>query len=228
VARVSGEAARLLDSEVAKGKVDAATRASLDFGIGRAFMLAGNGPCAAQRFRWVAKSAEAPEQLKRLAQDMLADRPSDSQGGGRCFEYELYRPTTMKAQAARYLSEHPPKKVGNQIVERNYHPPERYQSRVRFTGRLRPLSPERETWVNGLYGPWELTRQIPSQPGGKALREIEVEEAGSLRWVPIQDGLVEALKAERGGGGMIDLFVMFLGDLDGDPTFIAGGFRAIK
>jgi hypothetical protein len=159
---------------------------------------------------------------------MLAERPPDTQGDRRCFEYELYRNTTMKAQAARYLSEHPQKKVGNQTVERNYHPPERYQSRVRFTGKLRPLSPKREEWVNGLYGPWELTRQIPSLPGGKAQREIEVEEAGSLRWVPIQEGLVEALQAERGGGGMIDLFVMFLGDLEGDPTFIAGEFRAVQ
>lgn len=228
VEALSGEAARILDEEAARPNQEGSRRATLNLAIGRAFMLAGNGRCAAQRFEWVAKQADAPAQHQNLATEMLSSvKPLGDAGSARCFEYELYRPTTMKAEAARYLKEHPPEKVGDQS-HRSFHPPERYRSRVRFTGQIRDLQPKRVALVNALYRPWELTRQIPDRPGGKALREVQVEEAGSLRWVPIQEALIEPIKSELGQGGGMDLYVMLLGDLDGAPTFIAGEFRATK
>jgi tetratricopeptide (TPR) repeat protein len=224
--RASGEAARILEAETSRRESSVVRRADLEVAIGRAFMLAGNPRCAAQRFEWVERRADAPEQLRKFAREMLTlVRPPGAPGDGHCFEYELYRPTTLQAEAARYLKKHPRGNLGNPTAVQTSHPPERYQSRVRFTGRFRPLSPERVKQVNDFYRGWELTHRIPDLPGGAARQEVEVEEAGSLRWVPIQEAMVAPLKAERGEGGLIDLFVMLLGDLDGDPIFIAGGFH---
>jgi tetratricopeptide (TPR) repeat protein len=225
--RLAGDAARLLDDELARPGLEATAKLELNFGLGQAFMVAGNGPCAARRLSWVIEDANTPGALKARAQELLTEASRAPLHPTGCFEFELYRPTTLSGVWTRYLEEHS-RELKGVPADMNFHPPERYQARVRFTGKVRALSQDQVKVVAGFCTPWPMTRSLPSKPDSSALQEIEVQEDEKSQWLPIQEGLVKPLQAERGGGGPIDLYVIFLGDIRGAPVFLTGEFRVVE
>lgn len=55
-------------------------------------------------------------------------------------------------------------------------------------------------------------------------REVRVRQRGREYWLPIQDGLATAMETELRAGEAIEVFVIFIGRVDGRDVFLVNAF----
>jgi len=220
----------LLAEEASAISREPAQRAWFDLLVGRAFAQVGNRACALWRLERAAAADGTPEQGRLRAEELIAEvkrtLPAEKARPD-CFEYELYRPTSLAGEAKRYRKEHPyeaPNPPSRESSE--FHPFEKYRVRVRVTGAIRPVPS-----AVALF--FERTAKARAKDGGIVARmaemfrrEVEVEEVGARWWLPIQETLAPSLQEELPQGGEADLYVLLMGAVNKDVVLVVNEFRA--
>lgn len=93
------------------------------------------------------------------------------------------------------------------------------QSDVTFLGQFRNLADDSRrlimAWGDsmGVPGLLEVFRQ-----------EVKVRQQDREYWLPVQTPLVKAMEGELRAGEMIDVFVIYIGRVDGRPVFLVNAF----
>lgn len=93
------------------------------------------------------------------------------------------------------------------------------RTRAPYSGRWRELQPQTrrllEMWSTAMRVPY-IVRHFR--------RELEVTQGGVQYWVPVQEVLTPAMLAELDRGQTIELYVTYVGQIDGRHLFLLNGF----
>jgi len=125
------------------------------------------------------------------------------------FNPTRYQPSTLEAIAGQY-----PGRPG--II---LNPDLPFRVRVMYTGRFRGLAKDTrrliEAWSTAMAGA-DIT--------GAFRRELSVEERGQRYWLAVQEVLVPQMEGELRAGESIELFVIYIGQIDGRHVFLINAF----
>lgn len=125
------------------------------------------------------------------------------------FDFARYRPTTIRA-AIKDLPAQPGVLVTTDLPIR---------ARVTFAGEFRDLPDDSRR----LIAAWAEAMNVPVAPGVFP-QELRVSEAGTDYWVPVQEVLVPAMRAELQTGEEIELYMIYIGQIDGRHLFLVNAF----
>ena len=125
------------------------------------------------------------------------------------FDSSRYQPSTLEAIVGQY-----PGRPG--II---LNPDVPFRVRVTYTGRFRPLAPDTrrliEAWSAAMAG---------ADVAGAFRRELDVEQRGQRYWLALQEVLVPQMKGELRAGEAIELFVIYIGQIDARHVFLINAF----
>lgn len=93
------------------------------------------------------------------------------------------------------------------------------RSRVTYAGEFRDLPSDSRQ----LIAAWAQAMNVPVAPDAFR-REAKIQEAGSEYWVPVQEVLEPDLRRERRPGEEIDLFMIYIGQINGRHLFLVNAF----
>jgi hypothetical protein len=93
------------------------------------------------------------------------------------------------------------------------------RAKARYSGELRDLSDDSRRLIVA----WARSMNVPGVTQAFQ-RELKVHEAGAEYWVPVQDVLVRSMRAELRPGEEIELFVIYIGQVDGRHIFLVNEF----
>ena len=94
------------------------------------------------------------------------------------------------------------------------------RSRVRYSGEFRPLADDSRRLISA----WTKSMNVPA--AADAFRqEIRIQEPGGDYWVPVQESLVPAMRSELKSGDQIEVFLIFVGHVDGRPLLLVNAFN---
>jgi hypothetical protein len=96
------------------------------------------------------------------------------------------------------------------------------RSRVRYTGDCRLLSDDGRR----LISEWAKATNVPIA-ASLSQQEVRIQEPGGDYWVPVQEALVPAIRAELSAGDRIEVFSIFIGHVDGRPVFLVNAFNHV-
>jgi len=125
------------------------------------------------------------------------------------FDFARYRPTTIRA-VIRNVAAQPGILVTTDLPIR---------ARVTFAGEFRDLPDDSRR----LIAAWAETMNVPVAPGVFP-QELRVSEAGTDYWVPVQEVLGPAMRAELQTGEEIELYMIYIGRVDGRHLFLVNAF----
>lgn len=135
----------------------------------------------------------------------------------RAFDYDAYKPAVLVQVAPK------PEVIPDSSVV--YHldaAHSRYKSRVKFTGRIRPLKDD----VRYFLSLWIKTMQHSKAYEELFQSEIEVTQGSLSYWMPIQKQLVDPFVGEVGSNGTADVYVLLIGAINREPVFAVSEFEA--
>ena len=92
--------------------------------------------------------------------------------------------------------------------------------RVTYSGEFRDLPEDGRR----LIAAWAASFNVPVAPQAFP-QELKVVEAEREYWVPVQEVLVPAMKRELRRGEKIELFVIYIGQVNGRHIFLVNEFR---
>lgn len=93
------------------------------------------------------------------------------------------------------------------------------RSRVVYSGEFRDLPDESRR----LIGAWANALDVPvASPAFR--RELRIIEARREYWLPVQEMLVPAMQAELRPGEEIEVFVIYIGQVDGRHVLLVNAF----
>lgn len=125
------------------------------------------------------------------------------------FDSSRYPPSTLEAIVGRY-----PGRPG--II---LNPDVPFRVKVTYTGRFRTLAPDTrrliEAWSAAMAG---------ADVTGAFRRELDVEQRGQRYWLGVQEVLVPQMEGELRLGESIELFVIYIGQIDGRHVFLINAF----
>lgn len=125
------------------------------------------------------------------------------------FDFSRYHPWMMKDVIAKQ-----PMQTGLVVT-----PDIPIRSKVTYSGEFRNLSESRRR----LIAAWGKAMDVPEVP--QAFRsELKVFEAGIEYWVPVQEVLVTAMKAELRFKESVELFMIYIGQIAGGHVFLVNEF----
>lgn len=94
-----------------------------------------------------------------------------------------------------------------------------FRVRVTYTGRFRGLAQDTrrliEAWSAAMAG---------SDVAGAFRRELDVEHRGQQYWLAVQEVLVPQMAGELRAGEVIDLFVIYIGQIDARHILLINTF----
>jgi hypothetical protein len=93
------------------------------------------------------------------------------------------------------------------------------RSKVIYSGEFRDLPEDSRR----LFAAWAQAMNVPVAPDAFR-RELKIQEDGIDYWVPVQEGLVPAMKAELGANETIELYVIYIGQMEGRHVFLVNAF----
>ena len=94
------------------------------------------------------------------------------------------------------------------------------RSRVRYSGDFRPLADDSRRIISA----WTKSMNVPA--AADAFRqEVRIQEPGGDYWVPVQETLVPAMRGELRAGDHIEVFLIFVGHVDGRPMLLVNAFN---
>jgi len=93
------------------------------------------------------------------------------------------------------------------------------RSKVTYSGEFRDLSEDSRR----LIAAWAESMNVPGAPQAFR-RELKVTEAGVEYWVSVQEVLVSFMHAELGTGDEIELFLVYIGQVEGRHIFLVNEF----
>lgn len=126
------------------------------------------------------------------------------------FEFSRYRPRMMKD----LIREHPAQAdlaITQDIPIR---------AKVTYSGEFRYLSESQRH----LIAAWAASMDVPEEVLQPFWRELKVVEAGIEYWVPVQEVLVTAMKAELRFKESVELFMIYIGQIAGGHVFLVNEF----
>lgn len=129
------------------------------------------------------------------------------------FDYDAYRPATL-AQIVSSLPPHP----ADWLAEGET----RFRTKVTFTGSFRPVAKARQDYIAG----WAKAMGHPAETATVFEQEVEIEQAKTRYWMPIQQVLVEQLQTEVPAGAPVELYVLLMGTQADQPVFAVSEFDA--
>lgn len=126
------------------------------------------------------------------------------------FDFSRYRPRMMKELIEEYKPQ-PGLAITRDIAIR---------AKVTYSVEFRDLPEDSRR----LIAAWAEAFNVPGAP--QAFRqELKVIEATREYWVPVQEVLVSAMKRELRHGEEIELFTIYIGQVDGRHIFLVNEFR---
>ncbi len=125
------------------------------------------------------------------------------------FDFSRYRPRMMKELIADF-------EVQKGLVITRDIP---IRSKATYSGEFRDLPDDSRR----LIAAWASSMNVPGAPQAFR-RELKVHEAGTEYWVPAQDVLVRSMTAELRPGEEIELFMIYIGQVDGRHLFLVNEF----
>lgn len=125
-------------------------------------------------------------------------------------DFSRYRPQAIKELIQRY-----PPRPGLTIITNMP-----IRSKVRYLGQFRDLPDD----TRRLIAAWAESINAAEVPS-LFRRELKIEEAGIEYWVPVQEVLVSYMKAELHPREVIELFILFIGQVDGRHGFLVNEFE---
>lgn len=93
------------------------------------------------------------------------------------------------------------------------------RSKVTYSGEFRNLPADSRR----LIADWAETMDVPGPPQAFR-RELKIVEAGSEYWVPVQEVLVPSMNSELRPKEEIELFMIYIGQVDGRHIFLVNEF----
>ena len=129
------------------------------------------------------------------------------------FDYDAYHPAAL-AQIVSALPPHP----ADWLAEGET----RFRTPVTFTGSFRPVAKPRRDFIAS----WAKTMGHPADTATVFEQEVEVEQAQTRYWMPIQQVLVEQLQTEVPAGAAVELYVLLMGTQGDQPVFAVSEFDA--
>lgn len=136
---------------------------------------------------------------------VLPASASDASG----FDFSRYRPRMMK----ELITEYPAQKglvITKEIPIR---------STAAYSGQFRAIPEDSRR----LIAAWAESFNIPGMPQAFQ-RELKVVEAGIEYWVPVQEVLVRSMTAELRLKEEIELYVIYIGQVEGRHIFLVNEF----
>jgi len=125
------------------------------------------------------------------------------------FDFSRYRPRMMKELIRDY-----PSRTGL-VITRDVP----IRSKVTYTAEFRDLPDDNRRLIAG----WAESVNVPGVPQAFQ-RELKVTEAGIEYWVAVQEVLVPSMKAELQPWEEIELFIIYIGQVDGRHLFLVNEF----
>lgn len=129
------------------------------------------------------------------------------------FDYAAYHPAAL-AQIISALPPHP----ADWFAEGET----RFRTSVTFTGSFRPVAKARQDYIAG----WAKAMGHPVETASVFNQEVEIEQAKTRYWMPIQQVLVEQLQTEVPAGAPVELYVLLMGTQADQPVFAVSEFDA--
>ena len=129
------------------------------------------------------------------------------------FDYDAYHPAAL-AQIVSALPPHP----ADWLAEGET----RFRTQVTFTGSFRPVAKARQDYIAG----WAKAMGHPAETVTVFEQEVEIEQANTRYWMPIQQVLVGQLQAEVRVGATLQLYVLLMGTQEDQPVFAVSEFDA--
>ena len=93
------------------------------------------------------------------------------------------------------------------------------RSRVSYTGEFRDLPEDSRR----LVAAWAASMNVAGMPEAFR-REVRVREAGIEYWLPVQEALVPLMRAELRDGEPIEIFVIYIGQVNGRHVLLVNAF----
>lgn len=125
------------------------------------------------------------------------------------FDPSRYQPSTLEAIVGQY-----PGRPGIVV-----NPDLPFRVKATYTGRFRGLAQDTrrliEAWSAAMAGP---------DVAGAFRRELDVEGRGQRYWLAVQEVLVPLMEGELRAGESIELFVIYIGQIDGHHVLLINAF----
>ena len=132
---------------------------------------------------------------------------------GQTFDYDAYHPAAL-AQIVSALPPHP----ADWLAEGET----RFRTEVTLTGSFRPVAKTRQDYIAS----WAKAMGHPAETASVFNQEVEIEQAKTRYWMPIQQVLVEQLQTEVPAGAPVELYVLLMGTQADQPVFAVSEFDA--
>lgn len=129
------------------------------------------------------------------------------------FDYDAYHPAAL-AQIVSALPPHP----ADWLAEGET----RFRTQVTLTGSFRPVAKARQNYIAS----WAKAMGHPAETASVFNQEVEIEQAKTRYWMPIQQVLVEQLQTEVPAGAPVELYVLLMGTQADQPVFAVSEFDA--
>jgi len=127
---------------------------------------------------------------------------------------EAFDPTRYRRSRLKDIAESTPK-MERSLVSRDVS----IRAKVRYTGQFRGLSDELRRHI----AIWADAFRVPQAPL-LFRQEVEVLENGTEYWMPVQEVLVAAMRAELKPGEEIEVSVIYIGRVPGRSMFLVNEF----
>jgi membrane protein implicated in regulation of membrane protease activity len=159
---------------------------------------------------WVRKRRAAMNcatELQSLA--LVALGILSTTAGVQTFDPSRYQPSTLEAIAAQY-----PGRRGMVLT-----PDVPVRVHVTYTGRFRGVADDTRRVIEA----WSAS-MASADMAGAFRRELDVEQRGQRYWLAVQEVLVPQMEGELRPGEAIELFVIYIGQVDRRPIFLINAF----
>jgi len=131
------------------------------------------------------------------------------------FDYAAYQPATLSEVAAS---------AGEHTAAWFAEGYSRFQTRVTFTGRVRPTPTDTKKFIVQ----WVKANGHPQAYADALQQEIELTQDGRAYWMPIQAVLLAPLKTEVQTGKLVDVYVLLMGGQGDQLVLAVSEFDAVQ